>query len=348
MGRFWSINSDKSRNQTFIPTVTLLIPFRNEAKNIERLSANIKRLNYSNLEVILIDDHSEDDSYELLKKSLKKNENVKILRSEKTGKKRALEFGVNAAKSQIILCSDADCEFSEFWVEKMVLPFQEPKVQLVAGPVLTEERAGFLEAFQILDWASILLLTNYSFIHQNPLMCSAANLAYRKEAFEQVNGYDGNLEFASGDDEFLLKKIHAEYSKGACLYLTSVESLVKTKPELTWDSLINQRVRWASKWKAHFSISHALSAAGAFLTHLIWIGSIYLVFLGAKGIIAFGLVWLIKIAAEKLSLGKVLETLGAQPSNITLLQISLVHPFYVLRVGIAALSGKFTWKGREN
>lgn len=348
MGRFWSIKSDKSPNQTFIPKVTLLIPFRNEAKSIDRLSSNIKKLNYPNLEVLLIDDHSEDISFELLQESLRKNENVQIVRSEKTGKKRALEFGVNEAKSQIILCSDADCEFSEFWVEKMVLPFQEPKVQLVAGTVLTERGAGFLEAFQTLDWASILLLTNYSFVHQNPLMCSAANLAYRKGAFEQVNGYEGNREFASGDDEFLLKKIHKEYGRGACLYLTSAETLVKTKPEPTWDSLINQRVRWASKWKAHFSFSHALSAAGAFLTQLIWIGSAYLVFLGAKGIVAFGLVWLIKIAAEKLSLGKVLKMLDAQPSNISMLQTSLVHPFYVLRVGIAALSGKFTWKGREN
>ena len=70
--------------------------------------------------------------------------------------------------------------------------------------------------------------------------------------------------------------------------------------------------------------------------------------LGAKGVFAFGLVWLIKSAAEKLCLGKVLKTVGRQPRNSEILQTSVVHPFYVLRVGIAALSGKFTWKGRDN
>ena len=348
MSRFWPTVQDEPLNQLFIPAVTLIIPFRNEAENIPNLSINLKRLKYPNLEIILIDDHSEDDSFELLKKPFGENQNVQVLKSKYTGKKRALEAGVRKAKGEIILCSDADCEFSELWIERMVLPFQNPKVQLVAGTVLIEEDGGFLAAFQTLDWASILLITNYSFVQQNPLMCSAANLAYRKVAFEKVTGYKGNLEFASGDDEFLLKKIHAEYGKGACYYLTSAESTVRTKPESSWEYLINQRVRWASKWKAHFSISHALSAAAAFLTQLIWIGSLYLIFLSEKGLLAFGLVWLIKIASEKLSLGKVLNALGHPPSSISVFKISLVHPFYVLRVGIAALSGKFTWKGREN
>lgn len=339
---------DQALNQTFFPAVSLLIPFRNEAKNIPSLNLNLMKLKYPNLEILLIDDNSEDDSFELLQKTFVENQKVQVLRSRDMGKKRALEFGVKVATGQIILCSDADCEFSEFWIERMVLPFQDPKIQLVAGTVMVEEKAEFLHEFQSLDWASILLLTNYSFSQKNPLMCSGANLAYRKEAFEKVNGYEGNREFASGDDEFLLKKINKEFGKEACHYMVFSDSLVKTKPEPTWESLINQRVRWASKWKAHFSISHALSALAAFLVQLVWIGSLYLVFLGAKGLLAFGLVWLIKMAAEKISLGKVLKTLGKHPSNTLILQTSVVHPFYVLRVGIAALSGKFTWKGREN
>lgn len=347
MGRFWDPKSDQALNHTFFPAVSLLIPFRNEAKNIPSLCFNLMKLRYPNLQILLIDDNSEDDSFELLQRAFKENQKVQVLRSRDEGKKRALELGVKVATGQIIFCSDADCEFSEYWIERMVLPFQDPKIQLVAGTVMVEGKAEFLHEFQSLDWASILLLTNYSFFQKNPLMCSGANLAYRKAAFDLVNGYEGNREFASGDDEFLLKKIHKKFGKEACHYLVSPGSLVKTQPESTWDSLINQRVRWASKWKIHFSFSHALSAIAAFFVQLIWIGSFYLVFLGAKGVVAFGLVWLIKIAAEKMSLGKVLKTMGRQPNNSFLLQTSLVHPFYVLRVGIAALSGKFTWKGRE-
>ncbi|MEB2775584.1 glycosyltransferase [Algoriphagus sp. D3-2-R+10] len=348
MSRFWEINGYKAIDLSFTPLVTLIIPFRNEAKNIPSLSLNLKKLSYPSLEILLIDDHSEDDSFRLLEKCFSENQNVQVLRSQKEGKKSALELGVKLANGEIILCSDADCDFQDFWIERMVLSFQNPKVQLVAGAVQVEGKGEFLDVFQAIDWASILLLTNYSFANKAPLMCSGANLAYRKEAFEQVNGYDGNREFPSGDDEFLMKKIHKLYGKGACYYLATLDSLVKTKPEPTWNALINQRVRWASKWNAHSSISHALSSAAAFFTQLVWIGSAYLIFLGGKGVLAFALVWAIKIYAEQLSLGKVLKTLGSKPSNLSILQTSFVHPFYVLRVGIGALSGKFTWKGREN
>jgi len=348
VSRFWTSIKNEPVNQAFIPAVTLIIPFRDEAKNIPSLSLNLKKLKYPGLEILLIDDHSDDDSFQLLDKSFEENQNFKVIRSDRKGKKSALEYGVKIASGQIILCTDADCGFPEDWVEHMILPFQNPKVQLVAGAVMVEGNGKFIEAFQSLDWASILLMTKYTFAQKEPLMCSGANLAYRKEAFQKVNGYEGNRDFASGDDEFLLKKIHKMYGKEACFYLSSPDILVITKPEPNWQALINQRVRWASKWKAHFSLSHAMSAAGVFLMQLIWIGSIFLIFLGGRGVLAFGLVWLIKVFAEKLSLGKVLKNLDKQQSNLSIFQTSFVHPFYVLRVGIGALNGKFTWKGRGN
>jgi len=348
MSRFWPEKEYFALIQAFSPKVTLIVPFRNEAKNILKLSLNIKKLSYSNLEILLIDDHSEDGSFQLLEKCFQVKTTIQVLQSLHKGKKSALEYGVNMAAGELILCTDSDCDFPEFWIEKMILPFQDPKVQLVAGAVLVEKNGEFLEMFQSLDWASILLMTKYSFARKEPLMCSGANLVYRKAAFEQVNGYEGNREYASGDDEFLLKKIFKMYGAEACCYLASLETLVKTTAEPTWRALINQRVRWASKWKTHLAISHVLSAVAAFLIQLIWIGSFYLISLGGKGVLAFGLVWLVKVTAEKVSLGKVLKSMDREPSNISLLQTSLVHPFYVVRVGLGALRGKFTWKGRGN
>ncbi|MDR7130323.1 cellulose synthase/poly-beta-1,6-N-acetylglucosamine synthase-like glycosyltransferase [Algoriphagus sp. 4150] len=345
MSRFWVKGEDFPIPQPFCPKVTLLIPFRNERGNIPNLIRNLKKLRYPDLEILPVDDHSEDGSFQLLKEGVEKLSNVKILQSPDLGKKGALEYGVKMASGEIILCTDADCGFPELWIERMVSPFRDYKTQLVAGAVMVERKDKFLDIFQSLDWASILLLTNYSFATNEPLMCSGANLAYRKEAFEKVRGYEGNREFASGDDEFLLKKIHKLYGRGACSYLSSSESLVKTNPEPTWQALINQRMRWASKWKAHSSLLHAMSAIGVFIVQLTWIGSFFLVFLGGKGILAFGFVWLLKVIAEKISLGKIL---GDQQDNFSLLLTSFVHPFYVLWVGIGALGGKFTWKGRGN
>tara|TARA_R110000850_G_scaffold37904_3_gene99468 strand:+ start:3182 stop:4258 length:1077 start_codon:yes stop_codon:yes gene_type:complete len=348
VSRFWQKGEILPLTKSFFPSVTLIIPFRNEIENIQSLVSNLKKHAYPDLDILLIDDHSEDGSFQLLGKYFEGYQNVRVLQSANEGKKRALEYGVKIASGEIVLCTDADCDFPEYWVEHMILPFQNPKVQLVAGAVMVEGNGKFIEAFQSHDWASILLMTKYTFAQKEPLMCSGANLAYRKEAFQKVNGYEGNRDFASGDDEFLLKKIHKMYGKDACFYLSSPDILVITKPEPNWQALINQRVRWASKWRAHFSLSHAMSAAGVFLMQLIWIGSFYLIFLGGKGVLAFGLGWLIKVIAEKISLGKVLKNLDKQQSNLLIFQTSFVHPFYVLRVGIGTLIGKFTWKGRGN
>ncbi|WP_211315909.1 glycosyltransferase [Algoriphagus ratkowskyi] len=348
MSRFWHKKVDSADVQAIYPEVTLIVPFRNEAENALNLSLNLKKLSYPNLEILLIDDHSEDASFQLLEQYFLEERNVQILKIPTNGKKASIEYGVNLAVGEIILCTDMDCSFKESWIEEMVYPFQDPQVQLVAGAVLVEVKNTFLEVFQSLDWASILLVTNYFFAKKEPLICSGANLSYRKSAFEQVDGYEGNRQIASGDDEFLLKKIAGMYGRDACVYLNSSQILVTTRAEQTWQSLINQRVRWASKWKAHFSISHALSAAGGFLAQLIWLGSFYLISSGVKGVLALGLVWLLKIAAEKLSLGKVLKSFGRFSSPYSFLQTSFVHPFYVLRVGWGVFRGKFTWKGRRN
>ena len=141
-----------------------------------------------------------------LQELIAKRKPFKLIRSAGSGKKAALQSGVHAAKTDLILTSDADCRWKSSWPQQMKAPFSNSSVQLVAGPVLTEKSDGFLAGFQLLDWASILLLTGFSFAQKKPLMCSGANLAFRKSAFLRVFGYAGNEHWLSGDDEFLLKK----------------------------------------------------------------------------------------------------------------------------------------------
>lgn len=179
-------------------------------------------------------------------------------------------------------------------------------------------------------------------------MCSGANLSYRKSAFLEAMGYEGNRDFSSGDDEFLLKKIVKTFGAESCIYLPFAENLVQTKPEPSWKALINQRVRWAGKWKAHRSFSHAVSAVFSFLVQFVWLGSIGLLTLGSLGILIFGLVWTSKILGEKRSLGKVLRSLGIKYRKTDSVLTSFIHPIYVLAVGFGAVVGNFTWKGRRN
>lgn len=348
LARIWPSRSSEIRPVQIVPIVTILIPCRNEAENIPRLTGQLKKLQFPNFELILVDDNSEDDTFALIEAAGLSDQRIVPLRSTGGGKKAALEFGITQAKGEIILCTDADCYFPRNWVEGMISPFENKETQLVAGPVMVSGNGRFLGAFQQADWASILLITAYFFSKNKPLMCSAANLAYRKSAFLEVGGYEGNREFPSGDDEFLLKKIVKAFGAGSCVYLPFAVYLVQTKPEPNWKSLINQRVRWAGKWKAHRSFSHAVPAIFSFLVQFIWVGSFGLLAFGSMGLLVFGLVWTSKIFTEKRSLGKVLKSLGIQYRQTDSILTSFIHPIYVLAVALGAIVGNFTWKGRRN
>lgn len=117
---------------------------------------------------------------------------------------------------------------------------------MVCGPVLYKSNGSFLEDFQQLDGLSLLAVTIGSFGLKNPLLCNGANLAYKKDAFFKVNGFSGNENIASGDDIFLLEKMKKVFPKQV-KFIKSKEASVSTKPQENWKSIVNQRIRWASK-----------------------------------------------------------------------------------------------------
>jgi len=335
--------SAASKEQSFERSklsVTLLIPIRNESQNLDSLLSHLEKIDGEFEEVIFIDDQSEDDSFEKLQELIAKRKPFKLIRSAGSGKKAALQSGVHAAKTDLILTSDADCRWKSSWPQQMKAPFSNSSVQLVAGPVLTEKSDGILAGFQLLDWASILLLTGFSFAQKKPLMCSGANLAFRKSAFLRVFGYAGNEHWLSGDDEFLLKKIHQFFGKESTYYQFKVEALVRTQSEPTWKALFNQRIRWAGKWRAHPSFSHFGASLAVIVMQLFWIASFFLLLEGVWDWIVFFLTWLLKGLGEYYSLEKILECYGEKSKKIHLFGTSLFHPLYSLRIGFGAIFWK--------
>ena len=345
----WPKNQIQANSEPGTFSASLIIPFRNEIENSVKLISELRKISSDNLQIILVDDHSDDGSFELFSQNLKKIRQLSVIKSPGIGKKAALEYGIHQASGELILTTDADCQLPDMWVEKMRAEFCNPKVQLVAGPVLTEpDGNGFFPKFQKIEWASILLLTQFYFSKGSPLMCSGANLAFRKSAFWEVEGYSGNEHLLSGDDEFLLKKISSRFGSQACVYLPFRENLVKTAAHSTWQSLINQRIRWAGKWSVHRSFSHGFAAVFSFLAQLIWLGSIYIFAQHRSTFIFFCLIWAVKILSEKMALGRVLGSLCQKPSALNYLLSSFIHPIYGIWVGLGSLRGKFTWKGRTN
>jgi cellulose synthase/poly-beta-1,6-N-acetylglucosamine synthase-like glycosyltransferase len=123
-----------------LPNVSILIAFRNEAQNLEKLVSGLMAQDYpgEKLEIILVDDHSEDESLQILKDLAEENsDSLKVLTlpSGLSGKKSALSFGKIQATSDVLLFTDADVHLPENWVRSMLACMQNSQADMVCGEV---------------------------------------------------------------------------------------------------------------------------------------------------------------------------------------------------------------------
>lgn len=234
---------------------TLIIPYRNEAHNLPDLLNSIVLLEYPKdaLEVILVNDDSQDRSQEIILDFIaKSNSNhVRSIPNERrtsSPKKDAITTAIKNSRFDWIVTTDADCSFQKKWLIVLSQHIQSYRPKMVVGPVrigLTNT-TSFRNAFEQLDFLSLMGATLGGFGLRKPFLCNGANLAYQKEAFKEVAGFSENSHIASGDDHFLLEKFTRYFSKKVT-YLKSKEAIVTTRPQKSWSSLISQRTRWAAK-----------------------------------------------------------------------------------------------------
>lgn len=349
-GYFW-LKKEEIAPTTSLPQLSLVIAVRNEEANLPALFRQLQQLSYPALEILLVDDHSEDGSLLLLRRAVQEaqaaGKDWQLLQSTGQGKKDAISTALAVAKGSIIVTTDADCSFGSDWLERLTAPFADEKIQLVAGPVMSLPLPKYVfNTFQQVDWASILLVTRTSFSLGAPFMCNAANMTYRKSTFEKVKGYHGNSQLLSGDDEFLLKKIIGVYGKSAVKYVHQPELLVRTLPQTSWQSFLSQRARWASKWRQH-DLGHVLIAAMPSLWLLLYLLSPALLFLGKTGALTFAGLWVMKIASEYWVVSAVFRSFNMRLTLAQMIISSCIHPFYALATVLTIRSKNWEWKGRK-
>ena len=322
--------------------ISVVIPVRNEEKNIDTLLKSLESQKYgkTNFEVIIVDDHSTDDSVEKCKERLQ-NLTTFSLGKDENGKKAALTRGIKHAKGGIIVTTDADCLLPADWLTTINSAFQDNQINMAAGMVAIADEDKFFSRWQAIEFASVIGTGVATLGLNNPMMCNGANLSFRRDVFQQVNGYEGNEHIASGDDEFLMRKILNRFPNSIQL----VNSIVLTKPQATLKHFLHQRIRWASKWKGNPSASAKLLAVFIFLIEASWI-----IFLGTfyqyDPKTAFVL-FLLKIMADILFLIPVFRLMKINFKLIPFLGLQFFYPFYVIFVGLLAPWISYQWKDRK-
>jgi poly-beta-1,6-N-acetyl-D-glucosamine synthase len=248
----WSSTPDATADATSYQRISVVVAARNESKNIHHCIQSILNGTYSieHYEVIVVDDHSEDGTPEVIEKSF--GEKVRLLRQQsgKSGKKAALSAGIAAATGDLISVTDADTKVPPQWLSFINSAFANQKIQMVTGPVMPRMEDNKIHRFQCLDFAATMGVTAAG-LHTGLLaLANGANMAFRKSFFHAAGGFESDRHVASGDDIFLMQKALTSDSERV-LFLKSAEAVAVTAPEYNWKSLIRQRRRWAGKTRCY-------------------------------------------------------------------------------------------------
>ncbi|WP_337872981.1 glycosyltransferase [Ignavibacterium sp.] len=343
--------SVKTNEQIVDEYVSVLIPFRNEEKFILRILNSLESQNYpeDKFEVIFIDDNSIDNSKSILEKNIKKK-NFRVISvpndySRKAHKKRAIRYGIENSKGEIIVTTDADCVHPKSWL-KSLLSFMDKETGFVSGPVEFFSSNKFFEQLQKLEFAG-LVITGAGLIGSNsPIICNAANIVYRRKAFDEVGGFSFQMNLSSGDDELLMQKIFRDTDYKISFALDK-DAIVKTESNSSLKQFYNQRKRWASKglfYKNKFLILKLI------LIYLFYLSFIILpvlgFLLGKIFFLIFALSLTTKIIFEFILLKKGFELLSNKESLKLFLVAEIFHIPYIIIAGLSGAFGNYQWKGR--
>jgi len=332
--------------------VSIIIPFRNESENIISNIKSIIKQNFpkENYEVIYVDDSSTDNSLQILNDYPKPN-NVKVLSlpkdySPNAHKKRAIRYGIENSTGDIIMTTDADCFYSENWLSSM-LSNMDAETGFISGPVEFLDDDGMFSKLQKLEFAG-LVITGAGLIGiGKPTICNAANIAYRKKTYEEVNGFYDQMDLSSGDDELLMQKIVKD-TKYKVKFSLLTESIVKTSANKNINEFYHQRKRWASKGLFYKNIRLIITLILIYLFYLgLVIQPLLILFISSSFVFSFGLSLVIKLILEYLVL--------LQGKNILFPKLSL-KPFifaeflqipYIIIAGFSGMFGNLEWKERK-
>ena len=224
--------------------ISVIIAARNESYKLQENLRFILEQDYSNFEVIVVNNNSTDDSYQVLSALKTGYNHLEIIEFNnpdhvRQGKKLPLTLGIKAAKNEHLLLTDADCKpKSNQWIKKMARGFKEKEIILGYGPYI--KTSGLLNSIIRFDTAWIGM--NYFSFALNGFayMGVGRNLAYTKSAYQAVDGYKSHHMLASGDDDLFIQEASKKSSLGIEI---DADTHCFSPSKNTWSGWIHQKSR---------------------------------------------------------------------------------------------------------
>ncbi|MCT3398092.1 glycosyltransferase [Lentilactobacillus hilgardii] len=225
--------------------VSVLIPAHNEADTLENVVVSVADMTYSKIELILINDGSQDATLSVMRRLVQKYKQqfpIKIVDVQPNkGKANALNQGAQIAHGKFLLCLDADCYVDRHVLEPMLAQFyNNPRVGAVGGKPIVRNRTSILGRLELLEYVGVIdiIKRGQAFVTGHITTVSGVVVAYRKEALADVGWW--NTDAITEDIDVTWRLYHHQWQVVYCPQ--SVAWILV--PEHIKD-LVHQRRRWA-------------------------------------------------------------------------------------------------------
>ncbi len=224
----------------FNPRVTIIVPAYGEEVTIATSIKSLVNQTYKNLEILIMDDGSKDNTYKIAKKfeGYFNGKIIKVLTKKNGGKSRALNFAIERCSGELVMCVDADSKLEDDAVELMVRYFQDKEISAVAGSVFVSNTNNILTKLQALEY-----IEGLNMVRNGQAWLKLVNIIpgpigmFRKSAIMEVGRYAHDT-FAE-DADLTLKLIERGHKIDF-----EPDAIAKTEAPDELLVLLKQRYRW--------------------------------------------------------------------------------------------------------
>ena len=346
--------------------VSVVVAARNEEYNIAKCLNSLLQQDYpkERYEIIIIDDHSTDNTAQIIRGYHSQNpQTVKLIElTDSQGKKSAINEGLKVASGSVIAHTDADCVVPVSWISSIMKTIERNDALFVTGSVMFYREKGLFNAFQCIEFNSLIASTAAAISIGKPIMCNGANMAYRANILVQEKGVCNDdyikIRLASGDDVFKMLMVKKRFGPEHIAFIKEPAAVVYTNAMRTLKAFLDQRVRWISKRNAFKDKDVIYTALTMLTTNLLILitAAICLVSLlidqrnQLTSIELFALLaggFALKSILDYILLHKYTKVFGQQKLLRYLPLMEIFVMVYTVVVGLLSAVTGYDWKGRK-
>lgn len=326
--------------------ISVIIAAKNEAHNLPALLSSIAQLEIpeADYEIIIVSDHSTDDTTQVIANWIGQfgirfidfTDQIPGL----TGKKAALQKGIELAQYDILAFTDADCQIPPNWLLE-ISRSMTPEVDYMLGYSTIYHSVGEGDLKLVNFERSIYYtLAAAGLAWRKPITASACNMIYRKSLFERSGGFSGIGHILSGDDDLLLIKM-MPYIKKA-IYNPSEDMQISCYEDNDLSRIYHKNIRRASKFRYHPPYLKRLSAA-IFLYFIFFYTALMLLLFTEMNYLLLAAI-VLKSAAELFISQNSLALAGKTHLGILYFPQILIFPLQFIFYAVRGSLGKYRWK----